>query len=65
MAPLHAVGENRRITSHRKGFAMKLHPLVGVILGALLASEVWFFAYQANANQLKQTTAIRISSNFK
>jgi hypothetical protein len=36
-----------------------------LILGALLASEVWFFAYQANANQLKQTTAIRISSNFK
>jgi ABC-type enterochelin transport system permease subunit len=44
---------------------MKLHPLVGVIVGALLASVVWFFAYQANANQLKQTTAIRISSSFK
>lgn len=42
---------------------MKLHPLVGVIIGVILASVVWFFAYQANANQLKQTSTMLASSN--
>jgi hypothetical protein len=42
---------------------MKLHPFVGILVGAVLASAVWFFAYQANASQLKQTSTMLASSN--
>jgi ABC-type enterochelin transport system permease subunit len=42
---------------------MKLHPLVGVIVGAVVTSVVWFFAYQANANQLKQTSDMLVTAN--
>jgi hypothetical protein len=31
---------------------MKLHPVAGILLGAVLASIVWVFVYNANATML-------------